>query len=53
MAFFVEDQIYFELTGIHTEDFSNLNVTDEESLQNWIDEYHHDYWYLDSYPGKH
>ena len=51
MAYYVADDIYFELTGIHSGDFSDLFVTNVASLQNWIDTYHHDgYWYYNSYP---
>lgn len=52
MAFYIQDQIYFELTGEHKEVFTSLYVTDEKSLQTWIDEYHPDpYGDYDPYPG--
>lgn len=53
MAFYVYDQIYFELTGVDKRGiYSDLYVIDEQSLNNWIFKYHPSYEDYHPYPGS-
>jgi hypothetical protein len=51
MAFYVGDEIYFELTGVNGPSYTSLQVINEASLQDWINIYHSFYSTLSSYPG--
>lgn len=51
MAYYIEDEIYYELTGDHQQNFTSLYVTDPRLLRAWTRQYNYPYRGYPLYSG--